>query len=73
MRPEKSLNSFNLTQFNLTIIMEKEHWEYLSYLVECQRKEINNSILMRPNFKSELNKINVIDKYIDNILNVGDC
>ena len=51
--------------------MEKEHWEYLSHIVSCQEKQIQNSLIMRPETVSELKKINVILKYIDNNLDAG--
>jgi hypothetical protein len=50
--------------------MEKEHWEYLSHIVSCQKTQIENSLIMK--FRtSELRKINVILKYIDNNLDAG--
>ena len=52
-------------------LMEKEHWEYLSHIVSCQEKQIQNSLIMRPETVSELKKINVILKYIDNNLDAG--
>ena len=52
-------------------LMEKEHWEYLSHIVSCQEKQIENSLIMRPETVSELKKINVILKYIDNNLDAG--
>ena len=84
MRPEKSLNSFNLTQFNLTIIMEKEHWEYLSQIMSYKLKLIKEDLdlpdsqdpdknIYLPVRKKELKMVNVILKYIDNRLNIGDC
>jgi len=51
--------------------MEKEHWEYLSHIVSCQEKQIQNSLIMKPETVSELKKINVILKYIDNNLDAG--
>ena len=51
-------------------LMEKEHWEYLSHIVSCQKTQIENSLIMK--FRtSELKKINVILKYIDNNLDAG--
>tara|TARA_R100000995_G_scaffold22039_1_gene9351 strand:- start:5105 stop:5269 length:165 start_codon:yes stop_codon:yes gene_type:complete len=52
--------------------MEKEHWEYISHLMVCQEKQIKNSLIMDSAVRtSELNKINVIHKYVDSVLNVG--
>ena len=50
--------------------MEKEHWEYLSHIISCQKIQIENSLMMKFR-KSELKKINVILKYIDNNLDAG--
>ena len=50
--------------------MEKEYWEYLSHIVSCQQKLIENSLIMKSK-TSELKKINVILKYIDNNLDAG--